>query len=456
MGALFTPAQFDAIVVGSGISGLTAGLHLQRAGIKTLIVERRTMPGGLCGTFTLDGHDFVIGCNDFGDGLPREFAELGVDVEFLKPKTAFFLGHRKIDLPPDRSTMLTLGRRIPGLVVPLFKAWQRPQQTMGQFIDGLRRDQLLADLACVPAYGMLRSPDDVTIADLRENFSRKNNYGYEKSRTPAGGPRGMVDAMVRRFERLGGQLRLNCECLEVQNEGRGKRVHTSGGTVHAGVVLSSQGRWEDYPPETKPGIEIAFLLMAVRKHFPYPRGYHTIGWFQPRIAEELRRLDAGLRMSQTSFHIFRSDLPEQPDHYTINAVIPLPRGERDPTPERRSSMSEQVLGTLEVSLPGFRQALTYHRFLSPAEYEEQLGLRNAPSPYVPPCGFRKPSSYDPIRDLIFVGTSVGPPGEHAGAAVRSGRQAAYLAIERLTAQQFLGISPIEPASPTWKGSAKNG
>ncbi|WP_261859749.1 FAD-dependent oxidoreductase [Mycobacterium marinum] len=59
------------MVIGSGISGLTAAINLQRNGIRTLVVERREVPGGLCGTFTLDGYEFVTGCNDFGGGSGR-------------------------------------------------------------------------------------------------------------------------------------------------------------------------------------------------------------------------------------------------------------------------------------------------------------------------------------------------------------------------------------------------
>lgn len=428
----FPDAQFDAIIVGGGISGLTAGLYLQRAGIKTLILERRAVAGGLCGTFTLDGYEFVTGCNDFGEGLARELSTLGVQIEFLTPKTAFYLGDHKINLPLDWPTILTLGRRVPRLLFPLLKACQHPQQTAGQLIDRFVRDQLVADLACLPAYGMMRSPNDVTIADLRENFARKIEYGYQTSCTPVDGPRAMIDAMVRRFELLGGQLRLKCECTEVQNHGAEKLVRTSAGTVHSSIVLSSEGRWSDYPTGTKRGLEVALLLLAVHKRLRYPRGYHTIGFFQPGIAEELRHLDAGLPMSRTSFHIFRSDLPGRADHYTMNAVIPMPRGERDPSQEKRSTLSKHVLSTLETRLPGFNQSLLYRRFLSPAEYESVLALRSAPSPYVAPPGSRKLASYDPERNVIFLGTSVGPPGEHAGAAVRSGRLAAQLAMERLS------------------------
>ena len=41
---------YDAIVVGGGHNGLTASFYLARAGLRTLVVERRDVVGGACVT----------------------------------------------------------------------------------------------------------------------------------------------------------------------------------------------------------------------------------------------------------------------------------------------------------------------------------------------------------------------------------------------------------------------
>jgi len=41
---------YDAIVIGGGVNGLTAGAYLARAGKRVIVLERRNTPGGLCVT----------------------------------------------------------------------------------------------------------------------------------------------------------------------------------------------------------------------------------------------------------------------------------------------------------------------------------------------------------------------------------------------------------------------
>ena len=54
-------SDYDAIVVGAGHNGLTAAALLQRAGLKTLILEANTYAGGMAATVELiDGFRYEI------------------------------------------------------------------------------------------------------------------------------------------------------------------------------------------------------------------------------------------------------------------------------------------------------------------------------------------------------------------------------------------------------------
>lgn len=50
--------NYDAIIIGAGISGLVCGCYLAKAGVKTLNVEKNAKPGGYCASFVSKGFHF--------------------------------------------------------------------------------------------------------------------------------------------------------------------------------------------------------------------------------------------------------------------------------------------------------------------------------------------------------------------------------------------------------------
>jgi prolycopene isomerase len=52
------PKKFDAIVIGSGLGGLSCGAYLAKNGRKVLILEKHSMPGGYATNFRRG--DFVF------------------------------------------------------------------------------------------------------------------------------------------------------------------------------------------------------------------------------------------------------------------------------------------------------------------------------------------------------------------------------------------------------------
>ena len=69
------------LVIGAGISGLTAGCYLQMNGFETQIFEKHSIPGGLCtswkkGDYTIDGCVHWILGSDKGSGFYHMWSEL--------------------------------------------------------------------------------------------------------------------------------------------------------------------------------------------------------------------------------------------------------------------------------------------------------------------------------------------------------------------------------------------
>mgnify|MGYP000034623915 CR=1 FL=1 len=72
----------STIVIGAGLGGLAAAIHLARKGFKVTVVEKNATPGGRCDRFSQDGHQFDAGPTLFVMPLvyEAEFAALGASL----------------------------------------------------------------------------------------------------------------------------------------------------------------------------------------------------------------------------------------------------------------------------------------------------------------------------------------------------------------------------------------
>ncbi|XP_005089177.1 all-trans-retinol 13,14-reductase [Aplysia californica] len=61
------PEKLDAIVIGSGIGGLTTGVLLSRVGKKVLVLEQHDQAGGCCHSFVEKGFEFDTGIHYIGN-----------------------------------------------------------------------------------------------------------------------------------------------------------------------------------------------------------------------------------------------------------------------------------------------------------------------------------------------------------------------------------------------------
>lgn len=78
--------RYDAIIVGSGMAGLTAGAYLCKNGHNVLIIEKSEKTGGLVTSFERDGFTFDAGIRAFENSgiiLPM-LRQLGINIDFIK------------------------------------------------------------------------------------------------------------------------------------------------------------------------------------------------------------------------------------------------------------------------------------------------------------------------------------------------------------------------------------
>jgi phytoene desaturase len=75
--------QKSVLVIGAGIGGITAAIHLARAGLRVMVLEKNDQPGGRCGLLVRGGHRFDTGPTLFVMRLvyEAEFRALGASLE---------------------------------------------------------------------------------------------------------------------------------------------------------------------------------------------------------------------------------------------------------------------------------------------------------------------------------------------------------------------------------------
>jgi hypothetical protein len=197
---------FDVAVIGAGLAGLTAATALQRAGHRTVVLERRSVAGGLCGNFEHDGLTFPVACNEFGRGLFRELAALGACVPRRATASHVHLGQRRLRLPPDATTIVRLLAASGGLARVVRAARDGSARTLADAIDRARPTPDLVDLAGVLAYTAGVPMRYLRLADLAELLAGGHGYGLHDLGKPIGGPGAITEALVERYVLLGGRL----------------------------------------------------------------------------------------------------------------------------------------------------------------------------------------------------------------------------------------------------------
>lgn len=100
--------QYDYLIIGAGIAGLSSGVTLAHSGKKVLILERSKDLGGCASTYTKSGYRFEAGATTlvgFGEGLPltRVFEHVGKN-----PKDYFDF----FSLNPSQKIILKDGKEI--------------------------------------------------------------------------------------------------------------------------------------------------------------------------------------------------------------------------------------------------------------------------------------------------------------------------------------------------------
>ncbi|TFH46945.1 MAG: NAD(P)/FAD-dependent oxidoreductase [Bacteroidia bacterium] len=221
--------KYDAVIIGAGLGGLTAGAKLAKEGRKVLLIEQHSQPGGCATTFRRGDFTLEVGLHEMDgpssrDMKSRIFNDLGVfdNVEFVRiPEFYRFLNGRiSITVPHDaEAAARILSEAFPDeasgikayfdlLLAPRKKpsGSESPDISLGEFLDSIIKNE---DLKLILLGNLGYFHDDPYSLSLAYYSVAQGSYYSGGASFIRGGSQRLSDHLAEFIRNHGGEILFN-------------------------------------------------------------------------------------------------------------------------------------------------------------------------------------------------------------------------------------------------------
>jgi len=221
--------NYDIIVIGAGLGGLTAGAKLAREGMKVLVIEQHKRPGGCATTFKRGDFTLEVGLHEMDgpggrDMKNRIFSELEVsgNVDFLKVPEfyRFIKGDLAVTVPHDPQVAASrLAEIFPGEKEGISAYFDQilnpkkrtagnsdPDISVGAFLDSIIKSE---DLKLILLGNLGYFHDDPYSLSLAYYSVAEGSYYTNGASFIRGGSQRLSDHLTRYIISHGGEVLLN-------------------------------------------------------------------------------------------------------------------------------------------------------------------------------------------------------------------------------------------------------
>ncbi|HEY3755902.1 MAG TPA: NAD(P)/FAD-dependent oxidoreductase [Opitutaceae bacterium] len=399
--------EYDVIVIGSGLGGLTGANCLAKAGHRVLLLEHHYQYGGLATWFTRKGgHIFDISLHGFPSGMikscrkywTREIADSIVrlkEIRFVNPEMDVRTTFTREDYTRILVEQFGLARE----TVEAFYAhlasmnfYDQNPETTGQmfnrFFPGREDVQRLLMEPIAYANGSTLDDPAITYGIVFTNFMGNGVYTFR------GGSDLLIDQMVAELKRNGAELRKKVlvDRILVESDGGKPRaagiVAQSGRVIRAKAVLSNANLkntlfrlvGEEHLPA-----EFAAQARAVRINSSSCQVYFGIrkGETLPHIGDLVFTSDSphfssteltARNTTSRTFSMYYPDTRPGSDRYTVVASINAQHADWNALSDEEYAREKQRLidesiATLERFIPGVRAKIDWFEAATPRTIE---------------------------------------------------------------------------------------
>jgi phytoene dehydrogenase-like protein len=271
--------QYDYIIIGAGMGGLSAANFLAKYNKKVLVLEKHNIPGGLVTSFARKGTHFDLGIHGLyelkeGQAIPQfmefwnapqvETLSLSGDLKCFIDGKEYHIEHDKVresflkQFPNNKDDVNRLVDIMETINKEMFSGTEAPEppydmnlfQLIKFGMTAKKNRPMFMKYGNKDAYKIL---DSFTASDeLKTAIYSKSPYPmvfmsfayqwgvFGKGCYPVEGMQAIPDAAVKGLKSLGGELKLNTEVTEIlvkDNQAYG--VKTKEGTEYYGIVISN-------------------------------------------------------------------------------------------------------------------------------------------------------------------------------------------------------------------------